>query len=439
MTAVRAGGPCRSSLGYTSSVTAVSAYSALTADTAVDAVAAAVLAPPPPLTNEVEDAEVAALRRMAAAAAMGGRHREATELYRDLLEARPSDEDALNQLFASLPHVQAPGKGPQLRGNHSDAFRAAMEANLAAGTAELVSRDPPAYVLHNVLTADEARTLLATRERLRDKWSAAAPLVCFNHATFQRDARLRPYMRHGLGASGTRSCLNASASSAVVAARAVRWSESLAVYRGQDALVDEVTQRLEARAGLRDSSGQHVQLLAYDRDSSYHAHTDCTASEDLLSSPRTRMASALVYLSADDFEGGATEFTRPNSGNGGGNAPLAVRPAVGSALLFYSYGPHFGSRTCSRNSEHRAAPVRSGVKHVLQRWYAYREDPFFDFRPWRSPGAEALRAPWQPVVQCDRLDQVPQRHFDVSCRWYNVPDTFVFEDADGSGAMRRLG
>lgn len=394
-------------------------------DASVEELAALLTQPLPEPSTGVTNEAVASLRMAAAAAARDGRHFEAAELYRDVLEARPSDLESQENFFASLKMVQPAGIGPQIVGNSSDAFRAAMEANLASGAGELLSRDPPAYVLHGVLSRAEAADLLETRERFRARWSHTDPLVCFNHRRFQRDARLSAVMRHGLGAGGRRSCLNASVSAAAYRTGAVRWSESLAVYRGQDALLEEVSRRLWQRAGLRDTTGLHFQMLKYAAGASYHAHTDCADADDLLASDRTRMATALVYLN-DDFEAGETEFTRAVGGS------LKVRPPAGSALLFYSHGPSFGGRRCSARAEHRANPVRRGVKHVLQRWYAYRDDPFFNLRPWRNPGEEHLRAPWQPVVQCDRLDQVIPPEPDVSCRWYNQPDLYIFEHTPGS-------
>ena len=395
-------------------------------DTSVDALAALLTQPLPELSVGVSNEAVSALSTAAMQAAFQGRHFDAAELYRDILEARPSDGYMQERFFASLKQVQPAGIGPRDVGNSSDAFRVAMEANLASGAGELLSRDPPAYVLHGVLSRAEAASLLKTREQFRDKWRQTDPLVCFTHRRFQRDARLAASMRHGLGAGGRRSCLNASLSAAAYRTGAVRWSESLAVYRGQDELLDEVSTRLSERAGLRETTGLHFQMLKYAPGASYHAHTDCSAADDLLASDRTRMATALVYLNSDDFEAGETEFTRAVGG------PLKAKPPVGSALLFYSHGPSFGGRRCSARAEHRANPVRRGVKHVLQKWYAYRDDPFFNLRPWRNPGEERLRAPWQPVVQCDHLDQATPPEPDVSCRWYNQPDQYIFEHTPGS-------
>ena len=148
------------------------------------------------------------------------------------------------------------------------------------------------------------------------------------------------------------------------------------------------------------------------------AQTDCSPDDDLLETHRSRMATVLIYLS-DGFDDGATELTRAVGG------AIKVKPPVGSALIFYSYGKSFGGRTCSPSSEHRAIPPLGGTKHVLQRWYSYRADQFLSFRRWRDAATADRRAPWQPVVGCDRLPHVEKGAPDVSCRWYNTPDELI--------------
>lgn len=233
--------------------------------------------------QNIGDGIVNGLRAEAEAAAAKGRHREAAELYRDLLEARPRDEPALAALQAALlkAHPRASADGakadggtadtPELLSNHSEHFRSAMERLVSSGAAELVSRDPPAYVLHNVLTRDEAKAVLAVRQRHRDLWTTNEPLICFSDRRFAADARLEPHMRHGL-AGGRRSCLSAALSAAASRRGAVRYSESVSIYRGQESLLDRMGERLERVAGLQELSGQAFQLLSYADGSSYAAH-----------------------------------------------------------------------------------------------------------------------------------------------------------------------
>ena len=112
------------------------------------------------------------------------------------------------------------------------------------------------------------------------------------------------------------------------------------------------------------------------------------------------MATLIAYLS-DDFDGGETEFDRLG---------IKVKPPIGSALLFYNYV----GGGCSSVSSHRSNAVRRGTKEVLQRWYAYPEQPFLAERPYREPG-DGL-APFQPLVICDWTQSA---WTNVSCRWYN--------------------
>ena len=192
------------------------------------------------------------------------------------------------------------------------------------------------------------------------------------------------------------------------------------------------------------------QVLTYsaEQDDGYAAHTDCDPT-NALHEPGSRMASLIVYL-ADDFDGGETEF--PLLG-------LKLKPPVGSALLFYNYGPGWGGEQCNRDTLHRSNPVTRGTKVVLQRWYVhaallhkskqpsspqhalaslssisvtlshrytYAEQAFLSSRQMPREGYEGLR-PWQPVLACDPSADDPTAEKEgvdarnrVSCRWYNA-------------------
>ena len=112
------------------------------------------------------------------------------------------------------------------------------------------------------------------------------------------------------------------------------------------------------------------------------------------------MATLIAYLT-DDFDGGETEFVALG---------FNVKPPVGSALLFYNYA---GTR-CNAATSHRSNAVRRGTKEVLQRWYAYPEQPFLAERPYREQGDGLL--PYQPMIVCDWTQSA---WTNVSCRWYN--------------------
>ena len=409
------------------SVPSGSKPSRLTPSVLAGVLANAGVQPPPPIDGGLL-ARRAELEKAAALAAWGGHHAEAAAQYRDALELDPSStaaHDGLMGAFAAM--FGGPSSGPQADRNRSEDFALAMGRSLERGEAEQLSADPPIFVLKGVLTPLEAQALLRVREARRRPWEAVPPLVCFDHPAFQGAPELQPYLLHGLGGFRSRSCLNQTASAA--AAAAIRCSDSLALYAGEEPLVDEVGRRLQAMAGLDPLAAINFQLLTYADDAAYHEHTDCAARDDLLDHVRgaTRMASVLIYLS-DDFEEGETYFSQLG---------LKVRPDVGSAVVFYSYhspAERYGGRACDPRTRHLARAARGGVKHVLQRWYSYRSDRFFDVRPWRRQNDVRLRRPWQPVIKCDhventghRLDAGGRPREDVSCRWYNKPYDFAFE------------
>ena len=115
--------------------------------------------------------------------------------------------------------------------------------------------------------------------------------------------------------------------------------------------------------GLHPEHGYSWQFLSYGPKTTYHEHRDCYLPH--VRDEHARLATLLIYLT-DDFEGGATEFPR---------IPLSLRPPgvpVGGAVVFYNWA---NQSTCHPLLSHRSAPIISGVKHVLQRWYTYREHP----------------------------------------------------------------
>ena len=121
------------------------------------------------------------------------------------------------------------------------------------------------------------------------------------------------------------------------------------------------------------------------------------------------MATLLIYLS-DDFDGGETAFPRLG---------VDAKPPIGSAVVFYSYGPGWQGRRCHRDTMHRSNPVRRGTKVVLQRWYSYLEHPFLGARAMPDlsvHGPSTQRLPFQAMVSCDYVDGA---EVNVSCRWYN--------------------
>lgn len=249
-----------------------------------------------------DDAESEELEAAAATAASSGDHVDAAAKYRSALELNPTSTVATDGLFAALGALYGPpGKGPQADRNRTADFASTTRAAVARGDAQEVSADPPVYLLHDIVSTDEAAALLAAREARRAPWIAVPPVVCFDHAAFQSHAALQPYFIHGLGNDRKRSCLNRTASAA--AASVISYSESLSLFKGEEALVDEVGRRLQERAGLDPMSGINFQLLSYELGAAYHEHTDCVDDQDPVLHARgpTRMASVLLYLT-DGFE-----------------------------------------------------------------------------------------------------------------------------------------
>ena len=380
--------------------------------------------------------EVWRLLYTASDAGAADRNEHAALAYDEALELDPSLVPALDgrrRLTAALSSCQSspkPATGSEATGNHSAAFAMQMQASVQAGHAVELSADPAIHVLHDLLSRSEAAQLLALRDSIRKRWATVPPLVCFDHAELQYHPALQPFLQHGIGDRGRRSCLNQTASAAVAASRLLSFSEALSTRLGESDLIDEIGRRLERRTGLRDARGAGFQLLEYSAGSAFHSHTDC---HRWRLEQGTRMASVLVYLT-DDFDGGETEFTKLG--------PLRLKPPVGSAVVFYNYGrPADGLTTCDPRSEHRSVPVRRGSKAVLQRWYGYSDQGMhhraasrqttnrFGSRALRHP---SLRLPFQPVVKCDQLPDAA-----VSCRLYNEPGGIVFVEEARSHALTR--
>ena len=113
------------------------------------------------------------------------------------------------------------------------------------------------------------------------------------------------------------------------------------------------------------------------------------------------MATVLVSLNPDEFEGGETEFVELG---------LKLKLAAGSAILFHNFASGTGV-----GDPRMAAPTptrRSAARELLlQRRYVRADHPAGDFRKPREVGDVVL--PEQAVVGCDATDD------ELSCRWYN--------------------
>ena len=339
--------------------------------------------PPPPLNVRKMLSHAATLRGLDRAAA-----------FRDVLEHAPAHERARRDLGAALGAVFESPDGV-VRGNHSRDFLARAYARL-----ERMSDSAPVFALRGLLDAAEVRAVREIQRRRRAQWSTTSPLVCFAYAySILDDPALAGSWAHR---SADKGCLNSSLSAAVAAAASTRaWSESLFVFRGEEALLDEVSARVEAAAGLRVASAKPWQLLRYADGADYRRHLDCALGEELdEAAGSARMATVLVSLNPDEFEGGETEFVELG---------LKLKLAAGSAILFHNFAS--GTGGCDPRMAHRSNPAVGGSKLLLQRWYVLADHPYLDFRKPREVGDVVL--PEQAIVSCDATDD------ELSCRWYN--------------------
>jgi len=145
-------------------------------------------------------------------------------------------------------------------------------------------------------------------------------------------------------------------------------SESILIARGESRLVDSLEDRVAALTGFRHDTSlpnngsrmHYTQLLRYLPGGEYGLHADCADHMD--DQPKEapsargpeRSHTLIMYLS-DVEQGGNTEFPALN---------ISVRPRRGDGIFFRNLDQ---VGICNPNSMHRSAPVRQGVKMVLQR------------------------------------------------------------------------
>lgn len=308
-------------------------------------------------------------------------------------------DEAMNWLKVMYPM----GSAWKTTRNHTDSFRRAMESH---PTAQRLGTDlVPLYRVTDWLSADDVRRVLKIDRRHHAKWSRYPPRVCFNHQSYATHPHLTPLFVPTDSAShpSPSRCLSRAASAHVH--DRISASRSVFVYRGQERVLDRIAKRVEKEFGLLQTHALSWQILTYpdEEESHYADHVDCRSHDDLHSP--ARMATLLIYLT-DDVEGGETEFPR-----------IGVRqtPRVGTAMVFYNFGPGWDGTQCSYETLHRSNPIRRGTKVVLQRWYSYADMPLLAARPLPIMTIPE-RVPYQSSISCDFVyDELN----NVSCRWYN--------------------
>ena len=331
----------------------------------------------------------------------------------DLLDRLECDESVRDATYAALLERYPMQTSHRLIHNITHALQSAWRRSILDGTARLIvgnSDRPQALAVHDVCTPYEANDIIASAQRLRQAWTRHVPNVCFQHAAYIR----YPALAHAFAwtdATG-RGCLTQDAAAHIFSR--LPYSESIFIYRGQVPLLDAMAARIEARLGLADAHAHPWQVLIYGGDArtdeGYAAHLDCTPGP-LMGEPGVRMATVLLYFTGG-FDGGATEFLNHDVSSS--------RPPVGSALVFYNYGPgDHKTAQCNRAMLHRSEPSSGTPRIVLQRWYAYAEQPILAARTPRPVDVATTEA-FRPVISCDYVGVSAEDLRNVSCRWYNT-------------------
>jgi len=183
---------------------------------------------------------------------------------------------------------------------------------------EVLSADPRILLIHDFLSAEEAREL----EKLGGALFAPSRHTCDDPG----------------------GCVSS-----------YRTSDS--AYLPRTAMTDTLSRRA-CVAGLltSDADPEPLQLVRYGPGQEFRPHLD--TSDDSAMGEFARSTTLLVYLN-DDFEGGETVFTKLG---------LTVRPRARAALQWRNILP---SGKVDKRTEHAGLPVRRGEKLACNVWIKY--------------------------------------------------------------------
>ena len=139
-----------------------------------------------------------------------------------------------------------------------------------------------------------------------------------------------------------------------------RTSETASFWRGEDAFIDRLDQRIASLMNWPVANGEALQVQHYRLAGEYRSHYDYypPRRSGVIARGRKggqRGATLIVYLN-DPFEGGATHF--PNIG-------LSVAARQGGGLYFRYMNAR---RQLDPLTEHAGMPVLAGEKWIITKW-----------------------------------------------------------------------
>ena len=139
----------------------------------------------------------------------------------------------------------------------------------------------------------------------------------------------------------------------------VRTSQTCDLGRLDNALVQEVDDRICQMLGIHSDYSEAIQGQYYKVGQEFKAHTDFFDPQEVNIHCRTqgqRTFTVMVYLN-DVEQGGETRFRRVGT---------AFKPITGQAVIWNSLNP---DGTANMNTLHQAHPVEAGFKAVITKWF----------------------------------------------------------------------